>query len=445
MSFFLYLLLMGLSYFRIFELFLPDWADLRPMLVLTMLTLVFGLAARKRNGGSTMTPQHNKLMGWLLFMIFFSAGRAAGISDAINGVVNFMPNVLMVFVSGLNLTTFNRVRATVAVILTALVASCALCIYSYHTGYMVDQLVLKESTELPEDKIDRSQLSDIPAEDHSNMLLWRIRSAGTLADPNDLSQIIVFFMPLLFAFWDWKKLVRSVLTVVPALGVFCYSLFLAHSRGALLGLGMVIFTVFRRRLGPLLSGGIIAGMFLGAMALQFTGGREVSAADDSSQGRLNAWYEGIQMLKSSPIYGIGYRHFTDHNPLTAHNTLVIAFAEIGLLGFWIWLGLNVVSFRYLIRVEASVPPDSEVRRWATLTKAGGYGLLVCGMFLSRAFEPATYLAVIMTTGMAHAGMVTLPQSLAAEVRKPIPWRGLSATIALLTVSLLYILLNLTPH
>ncbi len=79
------------------------------------------------------------------------------------------------------------------------------------------------------------------------------------------------------------------------------------------------------------------------MALDF-GGRSLSIElDESASERLVAWTEGLEMLKAQPILGVGYGQFLDHHTLTAHNSLVLCFAETGLLGCFFWVGLFVVT------------------------------------------------------------------------------------------------------
>ena len=73
------------------------------------------------------------------------------------------------------------------------------------------------------------------------------------------------------------------------------------------------------------------------------------------------------MLKAQPILGVGYGQFVDHHPLTAHNSLVLCFAETGLLGSFFWVGLFVVTVLELQRVKSlrgDEPLDDIARQWA---------------------------------------------------------------------------------
>jgi hypothetical protein len=84
------------------------------------------------------------------------------------------------------------------------------------------------------------------------------------------------------------------------------------------------------------------------LALDFTGGRGISAADGAD--RLEAWANGLEMFKSAPIFGIGFNSFTDLYEITAHNSFVLCLAELGLLGSTLWMALLVTTTMGLNRI-----------------------------------------------------------------------------------------------
>jgi hypothetical protein len=44
-----------------------------------------------------------------------------------------------------------------------------------------------------------------------------------------------------------------------------------------------------------------------------------------------------------PVFGVSYNSFTDHHERTTHNSFVLCFAELGLLGYFTWLALVVTG------------------------------------------------------------------------------------------------------
>jgi O-antigen ligase len=145
----------------------------------------------------------------------------------------------------------------------------------------------------------------------------------------------------------------------------------------------------------------VAVMGVGLLAVGGTGGRDISADDESAQGRIDAWRAGIQMLKERPFTGVGYGRFADHNGgLAAHNSLVNCFAEQGFFGYICWIALLYVLFRRLTKLRESSDPEGDsgdIYRWANALRASLLGCMTAAFFLSRTYAPTVYMvfAVIM--------------------------------------------------
>ena len=161
--------------------------------------------------------------------------------------------------------------------------------------------------------------------------LYRLRGLGEINDPNDFGQLLVCVIPLMFIFWRRKKRLRNFVFVVLPVCVLLYGVFLTHSRGALLALMAVAIVAARRRIGTLPSLLLAGGVFVAAMALHFTGGRDISA--NAGEDRTALWGEGLQILKSHPLFGVGLGSMSDYTDShhTAHNSVVVCAAELGLI------------------------------------------------------------------------------------------------------------------
>ena len=179
--------------------------------------------------------------------------------------------------------------------------------------------------------------------------LTRIRGAGFLSDPNDLAQILLIALPLAFVAWrrgrQWSA--NFFVVIVPA-ALLLWTTYLTHSRGGLIALAAVALMAARKRLGTAASTALAAVFILGMIALDFTGGRGISAADGAD--RLEAWANGLEMFKSAPIFGIGFDGFTELYEITAHNSFVLCLAELGLLGSALWMALLVTTTMGLNRI-----------------------------------------------------------------------------------------------
>jgi O-antigen ligase len=307
---------------------------------------------------------------------------------------------------------------------------------AYHDGFLVDQLVVRQGTGSDADLLSTG-FSGIPADDTSGTSLWRVRGLGILNDPNDLGQAIVMCLPLLFAGWRARRLLRNLLWVVAPGALLVYTVYLTHSRGALVGVGVLLLYALRNRLGTVRAA-LVAVLGLGVLlGSGLGGGREFSTQEESAGQRVEAWYEGLQMLRENPMFGIGYGRFTDFHNLTAHNSFVLCFAETGLLGLFAWVGLLVVAWRELGQVATLHPVGSEARRRAEALRAALLGFLACAWFLSRTFQPLLYLLLALcfsTAWVLRRSLADAPG--AAPVATP-PWvvRTVGATFG--SVALVY--------
>lgn len=263
MTFKLYLLLMALSYLRIFELFAPELAPLRPMLLIMLIVLGMSIADLKKQGGGALSKQHQRLMWGIIGMVFISATLAAGIGDGIGAVITFLPTPMLFFISGMNLTSMQRVKTTAGVIIGCLAILACMSIACYHTGFMVDTLTMKENGTGPDSGFAAViEANDVPALDTSGRYLWRIRSVGFLGDPNDYAQTMVCFLPMLLAFWQPGHMMRTLLVIAPTASLLLYTIYLTRSRGSLLGLSALFFLTVRKRLGSVLTGVMVVDIFV---------------------------------------------------------------------------------------------------------------------------------------------------------------------------------------
>ncbi len=169
----------------------------------------------------------------------------------------------------------------------------------------------------------------------ANGAFARIQARSFLADPNDFGQMLIGLLPCLFFFWKKGTPARNLLFVYLPAGVLLFGLFLTHSRGAMIAVLIVAVVAGRKKLGVVPSA-IGAGLlFVGLTATGWTGGRDVSAASGSD--RTDAWGAGLELLKAHPLFGVGYGRFSEYYTITAHNTLVVCAAELGLFGFFCWM------------------------------------------------------------------------------------------------------------
>ncbi|MDW8130623.1 MAG: O-antigen ligase family protein, partial [Bryobacterales bacterium] len=221
-----------------------------------------------------------------------------------------------------------------------------------------------------------------------------------------------------------------------------YGLVLTRSRGAAIGLAVMIALAVRDRLGKTGAWVMSALIAAGLLAANFGGARALSLREASIAGRLEAWSAGLQMLKNSPLFGVGFRAFTDHHELTAHNSFVLCFAETGMAGYFLWLGLLVATARdlnILSGLSAAEPAQAEARRWARAVRLAYYTFLATSWFLSRTYIPTLYLLIAMVVGLREMARQNGWARLPGLDRR---WLTVTVAAQFLSVTLIYVTVRL---
>lgn len=67
--------------------------------------------------------------------------------------------------------------------------------------------------------------------------------------------------------------------------------------------------------------------------------------DPSAQSRFELWKEALEMFKSNPIFGIGFRNYRTIGPGDTHNNFLKILAEGGIIGFFIYIYLYYLAFK----------------------------------------------------------------------------------------------------
>lgn len=243
---------------------------------------------------------------------------------------------------------------------------------------------------------------------------YRLRGKGEINDPNDFAQLIVCVLPLTFFFWKPKKYLRNFCFVLVPTGILLWGAYLTHSRGSILAILAVLIVAMRRRIGTVPAILLACLLFAGASALHYTGGRDISAS--AGEDRTDLWGDGMQLLKAHPFFGIGFGNMPDVVGKTAHNTVVVCAAELGLTGLFFWSLFLLPSVRdalvvaspkqvvqkQLVAVTESpypstsggttkIPDEQDIRRFGRLLVLSFTGFLVTGWFLSRAYILTLFL------------------------------------------------------
>ncbi|MFO0675372.1 MAG: O-antigen ligase family protein [Polyangiaceae bacterium] len=217
----------------------------------------------------------------------------------------------------------------------------------------------------------------------------RIRWRGRLADPNELTLFTCSVLAFAFAFHsEGRGKLRNVL-LLATVAVIGYGVILSQSRGGILVFGASVGAYFIKKYG---ARGVITGGFL-ASPIVFLGGREDQ--EGSSQERLGLLYDGFDLVRESPLFGVGQGQFKEHvfPPLTAHNAYLLSCAELGFPGLFLFTWLLYTTVKIPVVLSFAPPPglDPGFRTWGTALMVLFVGTCLGIFFLSFTYHPLLFI------------------------------------------------------
>jgi putative inorganic carbon (HCO3(-)) transporter len=426
MGFRAYILYLFMVFVRPIEQFAPDLMAYRPILILWIVTFLASLVDG-RSRRSAAEPIHHRLLAGMALVIALSLFFGEGLSSVAGGLGDFSTPAMIFVLTCMNVNTFDRFKFVIRAFIFFMAILCAEGLAAYYLGFKADELVISQL--IHEDIDAPADLPLIPANDDSGTLIWRLRSVGFLQDPNDFAQTLVMALPLLLIGVaqgvSWRM---GLLCVAPLASLFSYVIYLTHSRGGLVGLGAMLLFALKRRIGNWRTAGLLLICFAAFQMLDGGAGRGLSSKEQSASERIEAWSDGMLMMKSSPLLGVGYGKFIEHHIRTAHNSYVLCFSEVGLLGYFLWMGLIVLSVKSLSRLTESLPSGSPIARDALLLQNAMVGFLVCAWFLSRTFIPTLYILLALAVCLLHCARQLQSPSENALLHQPLRWVGASVVV-----------------
>ena len=299
--------------------FLPGVADLPLMSVSLLLAFIGWLVAGAR---TPTAPQ------FLLLPLFVLMAMASEVANGWGGGMLYVldqlgPAVIVFFVLATSINEPRRAAATFAVIgLSAMVLAL-------HSVQQAQHGVGWTGMTLGED--------------------GRVRYVGIFNDPNDLGLLFVMALPMVLYLasragflgrWFWRAGALLLL----------FGVYLTQSRGTQLAVLLMVAVYLWQRRGAATAVSLSLAGLVGLMLLPSSRMTELDVDEPSAFGRVDAWYEGLDMFKTHPLLGVGAGNFTDYNELTAHNSFVLVLAETGFLGFLTWLAFVGYCFWMMWRL-----------------------------------------------------------------------------------------------
>lgn len=353
---------------------LPFLAPFRPMVLLALMSGLATVPSILGNQEMFRLPQFPLMLAFI-GMLAFSRLAQGWVGGAPSAIMEFLPVAMSFYLLIFNAVDSKKIRVLLIVINTMAVFTVVAALRQFF-GNRGD-LVMEQ------------RLIDM---DWNVTLIYRIRFRGFLADPNDYAQFLLSILPFFFLFYKKKSFFRNLFfSYLPSIFVLT-GIFYTRSRGALMGIATLILLFLREKIG-LAAGAVTSGVVaFTLLVVGYAGGRALSVG--GGMDRLDIWSDGLGMFKMSPIWGVGYGAFTEYSKLTAHNSYVLAMAELGIVGLFIWMSMIICSIyqlRWVRQTAANRPELADYALLAKLTQFSVYAFLVTAYFLSRTYTVTIYI------------------------------------------------------
>ncbi len=223
----------------------------------------------------------------------------------------------------------------------------------------------------------------------------RITYVGIFNDPNDLGNFFVSSLPVfVYLYFNYRSILLKLILASSTI-VVLYGIYLTNSRGAILGVAGMVWLYLAQRFG-FVKAVVFSSLFIPVLLLAPSRVSEIDPNEASAAGRVEAWYEGLQMLIHSRFLGVGYGGFIEHHYLTAHNSFVLVFAELGLIGYFVWLSFLFLTFFMAYKklkegMSKRIEDRTESERLSFPAFYALVGYIITAFFLSRSYNILLYL------------------------------------------------------
>jgi putative inorganic carbon (HCO3(-)) transporter len=360
--------------------------NMRVMLLLAILILsVFFIhKVFRREPLEILSSRHKILVFSLMILVFISNIVTFNSDAAWNGVHQFL-TVFFLFFIIVNLTeNFDEFRKVCKTMLFCTVLLATNGLVMAFRGYDI--------------------MGNRPV---NGRIIWTERSH--FGDPNDFALALISFFPfILVNLFDKSTRNLKKIPLLAATVVLLMAIYYTNSRGGFVALMAILAFFSFKRWGTLK--GIAVASVLMVLSVMFAPSRmsTLSPYEDSASGRIDAWIAGLAMLKSNPIFGIGYGNFANlHAGRTAHSAFVLCMAELGLIGYFVWLALLYSSYTGLRNIERH---GTEIQaKYAGILQLSLIGFLFSAFFLSQAFTPILFILLALFAAAINLAKPTVVQ------------------------------------
>ena len=242
---------------------------------------------------------------------------------------------------------------------------------------------------------------------HSTGEESRLVNFGLLADPNDISAVMILILP--FSAYHFLRSSESWITravSLVAIAVTLILLYLAKSRGAILSfLVMSAAMAWLRIKSRRLAIAVVVGALISFIPITASFQRSASDLSESSENRMIYWETASRMALHNPILGVGFGNypnffdvyaprFLEYGNRTAHSSWFLVLGEAGPVGLLLFIGLFIYSFKQAWKMRLDRPEF--------LLSALGYGVAMSFLSHTYLIYPYLLMALIIAAQRLHS-------------------------------------------
>ncbi|MGA2700257.1 MAG: O-antigen ligase family protein [Isosphaeraceae bacterium] len=381
MDFFLFVLLTGVMFVRPTD-FLPGLENV-PLYLVVILSclLVSGGRLMSRLSGEAFRedPASRMIVGILLVSIVSNLAHR-DLEMAFDFASDFVKTAIYYFLLMGIVNSPARLRSFLTWLIIFSLIPTVLALLQYHGMINIPAFTALE------EGLQADPFSGGPTS------VKRLHATGNFGDPNDACTI--FNTAMVFSIYrllESRKGPARYLWLVPVV-LFGFALYLTRSRGGFLGALAGIFVIFLVKYG-LRKSVVLIAITLPLVLVLFSGRQtSLNTSEGTSQGRIQLWSACFDLLRRSPIWGIGVGQVGVNLGLVAHNAYVHAYTELGFVGGTFFFGAFYSVLRGLWRLSSnsSSVQDPEIRRVSPYILGAVASYAVSQMSVSLCYRIATY-------------------------------------------------------
>jgi O-antigen ligase len=240
---------------------------------------------------------------------------------------------------------------------------------------------------------------------------------ATFGDPNYYALSAILILPFIYYLFKYSHGLLKKYGLIGMMVVFSSGIFITQSRGALLGLAVMLFIAFlmsSKKLKALL---VISLVVLIGLAVapdnlrkrfsetKVTEDKAVSGDEASTTRRWSLLLAGIEMIKDKPLTGVGLGRFKEKSiiyypklgfPGIAHSTYISITAELGIPQMLLFCMIAAFTFRGLFRLKKMETIKGEDLLLINTLIVSLSGFLASCAFLSGEYTKIFWILVFLT-------------------------------------------------